>query len=553
MAETAASDVEAQGGKPTADSADAEQQSVGVGVLGWLGFIIVNLAAWGIVGVTTAISWIFGLGVCLLYIALLIGLAFWLERSGSVYKQFINLLWVLAGWFVFIAGAYIAVNTLGRDGISTGPYPTGISTSSWEFNQGVQDLLPSSASASLKNWALRAGRYPDGTDYITFGGSVFFNGRVNGVSQFLRVTGGQTVQVSNSGLALTTFQSKLFFADNSRIYSIEENNGVFSDPQAAFSYVGGDEVQGIYVENNVMYYKVSRSCVDPCTGWNSEVITIFSSSTGTDSTDLRGDACDAWSTLKQSESACGTGDLGGGGVSSVLPGPSVESIWGVIFMAAVPMLILSFVVLIRKKMPGLFFNIFGGIVAIVVMVYALVNTQPTQGGLDAVNFFKWFFLIFTSVQWIALVAWSLAVEKQEEWLEELKTWATGVVGVTFFITIHFVLEIPFKQDWWLWVIYGLLALTQMLFSAVVKRTLPMVTGALGAFVVAWKVASEVSQAFQISSYQLQILALFGIIGLEGVGIILAAIAFARNRDAIQDGVRELLSCQRCRQKHSIAL
>lgn len=30
------------------------------------------------------------------------------ERSGSVYKQFINLLWVLAGWFVFIAGAYIA-------------------------------------------------------------------------------------------------------------------------------------------------------------------------------------------------------------------------------------------------------------------------------------------------------------------------------------------------------------------------------------------------------------------------------------------------------------
>lgn len=33
---------------------------------------------------------------------------------------------------------------------------------------------------------------------------------------------------------------------------------------------------------------------------------------------------------------------------------------------------------------------------------------------DAVNFFKWFFLIFTSVQWIALVVWSLAVEKQEE-------------------------------------------------------------------------------------------------------------------------------------------
>ena len=29
-----------------------------------------------------------------------------------------------------------------------------------------------------------------------FAGSVFFNGRVNGVSRFLRVTGGQTVQVA---------------------------------------------------------------------------------------------------------------------------------------------------------------------------------------------------------------------------------------------------------------------------------------------------------------------------------------------------------------------
>ncbi len=32
-------------------------------------------------------------------------------------------------------------------------------------------------------------------------------------------------------------------------------------------------------------------------------------------------------------------------------GPSRESIWGMIFLAAVPMLIMSFVVLIMKKMP----------------------------------------------------------------------------------------------------------------------------------------------------------------------------------------------------------
>ena len=61
----------------------------------------------------------------------------------------------------------------------------------------------------------------------------------------------------------------------------------------------------------------------------------------------------------------------------------------------------------------------------------------------------------------------------------------------FFITIHFVLTVPFTDETWRWVVYGLLALLQMLFSAIMKRTVPMVTGALGAFVVAWKFALEV--------------------------------------------------------------
>lgn len=295
----------------------------------------------------------------------------------------------------------------------------------------------------------------------------------------------------------------------------------------------------------MLYYKVTLTCSDPCTGWNNYLQAIFSTNGTSSFGDVRGDTCAVWGDLKRLESGCGTGDLGS--VSSVLPGPSRASIWGVIFLAAVPMLIMSVTVLILKKMPGLYFNIFGGIVAIVVMAYALATPEPNQGGRDFENFLKWFFMVYTSVQWIALVAWSLAVEKQAEWLEELKTWAAGVVGVTFFITIHFVLEIPFyNADAWRWVVYGLLALLQMLFSAVVKRTLPMVTGSLSAFVLAWKIASEVSQAFDFSSSEMYSLTLFGIIGLEGVGIILAAIAFARNRDAIQDGVRDLLTCKKCR-------
>jgi len=527
------SDVEAQDVKVES----AEEKSVGVGVLGWLGFIIVNLAAWGIVGVTTAMfSWIFGLGVCIVYIAVLIGLAFWLERYGSVYKQFVNLLWVLAGWFVFIAGAYIAVNTLSDLGNSGGYGYPAVVAADYEFSRGLPPGVPSNASTSLKDWASNRERI-DGVDYIHFGGNVFFNGRAGSFNQqLLRSDGSETQQVGSGGNFLTIFSSKLYYIWQNRIYTISESSGNFSSEEQAFTenYVEGDTVEGIFVENDVMYYAVYRSCADSCASF-ARLRTVFSTSDGSTSTDLRGNTCEAWWT-SQNDTLCGSGSS-----APFHPGPSRESTWGMIFLAAVPMLIMSFVVLIKKKMPGLFFNIFGGIVVVVVMVYTLIDSTSET---DAFNFYKWFFVIYTSLQWIALVAWSLAVEKQAEWLEELKTWATSVVGVTFFIAIHFLLEIPSRQEAWLWVIYGLLAATQMFFSAVVKRTLPMVTGALGAFVVAWKVAHEVAYNVIEMSGQTQTLALFGIIGLEGVGIILAAIAFAKNRDAIQDGLRKILTCRR---------
>ena len=66
----------------------------------------------------------------------------------------------------------------------------------------------------------------------------------------------------------------------------------------------------------------------------------------------------------------------------------------------------------------------------VILSYMLVAEATGQpAGRSFYHFLQWFFMIYTSVQWLALVAWSLAVEKQKEWLEELKTWAAGVVGV----------------------------------------------------------------------------------------------------------------------------
>ncbi|CAE7334637.1 unnamed protein product [Symbiodinium sp. CCMP2592] len=192
-----------------------------------------------------------------------------------------------------------------------------------------------------------------------------------------------------------------------------------------------------------------------------------------------------------------------------------------------------------------------------IMVYFLINYDSTPEGTSGpavlsgdrfMDFMKWFTLIYTSILWKALVSWSLITPTAAPWLEEVKTWWAAVVGTAFFVNIHVVLQVPFTAEIWRWVVYALLALLQMLMSAVVQRTVPMVMGALGAFVVAWKIGFEVSEALQFGSREVQYLTTFAIIGLEGVGIILAAIAFARNRDKVQDWVRGLLCCGPCQKK-----
>lgn len=65
---------------------------------------------------------------------------------------------------------------------------------------------------------------------------------------------------------------------------------------------------------------------------------------------------------------------------------------------------------ILKILPLCFFCFLGWVFLMVKMLYIYFNL----GWSDAFNFYKWFFVIYTSLQWIALVAWSLAVEKQAE-------------------------------------------------------------------------------------------------------------------------------------------
>jgi len=224
-------------------------------------------------------------------------------------------------------------------------------------------------------------------------------------------------------------------------------------------------------------------------------------------------------------------------------GPPVAELLSVLLLADLPMMILAGVILAKKQMLGLFVNLFGGVICAAVILFWLAHYSVGQqpDGFEA--FVKWFITIYTALLWIAICVWSLVRKDLPEWLEDLKSWAAAVVGVSFFIIIHIDLEIPYNDEAWRWAVYALLALTQMVISMAVSRTVPMVGGAIGLFVLAWKIAYEVVDFAAVADGEFKMLAMLAIVALQGIGIIGAAIFYAGRRDEIDKFVRGVLTCK----------
>jgi len=91
-----------------------------------------------------------------------------------------------------------------------------------------------------------------------------------------------------------------------------------------------------------------------------------------------------------------------------------------------------------------------------------------------------------------------------------------------------------------WICYAVLTIVQMVLSAIVSRTVPMVTGAVGLFVLSWKFAVELVEATGISDWEYAPLLLLAIMALQGLAIILGAIFYAGKREKIEGTVKALL-------------
>lgn len=205
-------------------------------------------------------------------------------------------------------------------------------------------------------------------------------------------------------------------------------------------------------------------------------------------------------------------------------------------VAILPMMVLAGVVLKLKKLPGPFVNLYLGFEGVVVVLYMIAASNLN----DLPTFLKWFLTTYNAVFWVAIAVWSLRKLDPAEWQEELKSWAVVFVGVSFFVMIHIDLEIPFRDDAWRWVVYALLTAIQLLLSAIVSRTVPMVTGAVGLFVLAWKISFELVEFSGIPSGEFKMLTLLAIMALQGAGIVIGAIWYASQRERLDDMVRAAL-------------
>eukprot|EP00421_Protoceratium_reticulatum_P012004 CAMPEP_0168398636 /NCGR_PEP_ID=MMETSP0228-20121227/21683_1 /TAXON_ID=133427 /ORGANISM="Protoceratium reticulatum, Strain CCCM 535 (=CCMP 1889)" /LENGTH=543 /DNA_ID=CAMNT_0008412149 /DNA_START=68 /DNA_END=1699 /DNA_ORIENTATION=- len=535
--------------------ADEGEQSgeSSVGVLGWLGFIIINSAAFGIIAVGSVIAWPLGFGISLVYTAITIALAVFLgRRYGDKYRQFVNLLWVLGCSFVFILGLYISINVIGPTEDTSSP-----STPGFPGNpDSLTALLPNASSAGLVAWAQDSlwAKHRSPT-FASFGGSLFFGGvgnaSVTSRDQLWRSPSGAAPALVSPPLtdpySFAEYQSRLYFSAEPPLPSgstSRRSRELWSLPSAAgqAEFVAsvadgqnGGQVRHLFADadSSLLYFKATYQC--PVSGYFTQVESVFSHNGATNSTtNLRSPACPL---------SNGTG----GGSFAASGEPSKAQLWSVLFLACVPMVALAAFVLAFLKMPGMFLNIFAGIWCAVVVVYILAMDRDTS---NLTRFLKYFVTIYSAFFTVGIVVVQQLVPDTPNWLDELKTWAVAISSTTFFVIIHINLEIPFTSTAWHWIVYAILCLAHMVYSILVARTIPMVLGAIGAFVVAWKISDAIVDALSFNwSGEVKTLTMLGILAAQGVAIILGAIVYASRREQVDGWARDLLGrCSRGQSK-----
>jgi len=206
-----------------------------------------------------------------------------------------------------------------------------------------------------------------------------------------------------------------------------------------------------------------------------------------------------------------------------------------VLLGVLPMVGLASFVLVTRKLPGVLLNILGGIFAAICLLYVAfgaVNRGET--------FFKWTATVYTAILWICIVAACVTIVHRREWQDELITWAVAIVAPSFFYIVHIDLNLPWTDGWLEWAIFTAIVSLHAAASMLISRIIPLVLFAIGTFEIALRISYTLVAEVLGLEGQLQLLIMFALFAVEGIGIILGAIFYASRRSAVETSVRAFL-------------
>jgi len=212
--------------------------------------------------------------------------------------------------------------------------------------------------------------------------------------------------------------------------------------------------------------------------------------------------------------------------------PPTSRLLAILFLGILPQTGLAAYLLIKKKVPGVFLNVFLGAYAVTFFVWILMKGP-------VVNLL--FFLQASTMTYAAAACVAVAVNQvlwskvSETFIQELGTWATAVTSIAFFGAVHLALKIP--SEGWTWPLYGILHLPQIAFALLMRRLTPMALFVTGLLVLLYKAVFELTPSATAEWAKALQLAIF--YGLGGF-VLLILVVYRDNKAFLEELVYQRL-------------
>eukprot|EP00931_Biecheleriopsis_adriatica_P088101 TRINITY_DN62485_c0_g1_i1.p1 TRINITY_DN62485_c0_g1~~TRINITY_DN62485_c0_g1_i1.p1 ORF type:complete len:589 (-),score=131.59 TRINITY_DN62485_c0_g1_i1:101-1867(-) len=474
-----------------------------VGLCGWIAFVVINLF---LCALTTGGAW-FGwqLGFCiLLFYALgILTIALNLENQGHS-RAVSNLLWVIFCVQVLCLGTWLGICAIGEwKGLFA-----------WRDETiAALDSTIDGTSEAIKAWASDSHLNP-GVGHAVWGGLLFNAMDESSRRLLMRASApGEMVIVAPGLLEAHSFiewKGDLYFFARPNAETGEGFWTIRSGSRKAElleAFNSGYELRQFYPTTGMLYFKAQVACG----GFQADTIYMSDGNANGTTNFHEGRLYD--NLVKSCRSL----------VDGVEFTPPADRVLGVLFLGVLPQTCLGFVKLWWGQVPGTIVNIYGGIYATGLMIWLLIATSLDR----LMLFFKVTLTAYAVTGYIAAAVVRLVWRQVPG---EILAWGSGVIALTYWGAVHIALNIPFNEDPWSWLCYGLVQLPPMLLALILQVQLPVALSGVAFLILAYKVAFTAVELVGLGlNDDIQLIAQYAILCCLGTLILVIGVFYTRHQ------------------------